>query len=124
MSPASFDADFYLRCMFSLITGFLLVAAGGPIAEKRYRRSPPSSVVIALFFARVLMFGAWFMLGAAAGVSLAGVLLAGNAAAPAILALATALAGVWSIAILSQILANLVRALLGLKPEKLELWRK
>jgi hypothetical protein len=124
MSPANFDTDFYIRCVLSLVAGLSLLAAGAPVAEKRYQRSPPTWFVILLFFARILMLSASFLLGAAAGVGLASVLLAGNTAAPVILALALAVGGVWSITILSQMLANLVRVRLGLKPYKLELWRK
>ena len=122
MSPAIFDADFYIRCVLSLVAGLSLLAAGVPVAEKRYQQSPPSWFAILLFFARILMFSASFLLGAAAGVGLASALLPESEPAPVILALALALGAVWSISILSQILANLVRVRLGLGSYKLQLW--
>ena len=123
MSPAAFDVDFYLRCTLSLAAGLVLLAAGAPVAEQRYRQSPPTWFVILIFFARMLMLSASFLLGGVAGVGLASALAPGNKAALVILALALAIGAVWCMAVLSQILANLVRVRLGLVPKKVELWR-
>ena len=123
MSPATFDMDFYIRCVLSLVAGLSLLAVGAPVAEKRNQQSSPVRFVILVFFARMLMLSASFLLGGAAGVGLASALLPGNKAALVILALALAIGGVWCMAVLSQILANLVRVRLGLVPKQLELWR-
>ena len=120
---AILDPAFMLRATLMLVIGLPVFVAGQVFVEKRYpQRAPLWTLVMLLPMALTLL--ASLSVGAAAGAFIAYALVPQNLTAVLAGAMIGMFACAWSIAILNQVLCNLLRARLGLKQQKLELWRK
>src|SRR5262245_24710418 len=121
--PAILDPALALRSAILLIVSLALLVAGEVFIEKRYPKKAPLWTLVMLV-PMMATFFASVAAGSVAGAWIGYALLPQNLTAVLTGALLGGLAGLRYIALVKQVLGNLLRKRVGLKPQKIQLWWK